>query len=411
MRTPPSLRSLLLLLFALVAPAGAQDPVEYLLEGRDRQRGSFQGRLELTPGTDGPLVRRRAVFRDAVEALEARGRKQGHELRVEFPAGPGIAGAVGGAGAGAPLRLRVLFDEAEAELEGTLRRANQQVAREEGYRVRGLTPPGAAAGASLEALRPAPDSPGHAYRRFVGVPFVRGEGDAHEVDMNDVSQGSLGDCYFMAGLASVARTNPERVKAMIDDHGDGTFSVYAWHHNDQWEEPQVGPDGTYDFVRTAVRIRVDDAFPASGAGPAYAEFGDRETVEGVTRHELWPMLFEKAYAQVKGSYTAIEGGAASTSMSFFAHGEVTDHETSDSTVAQLRTLLERAQREGRAVTLGVPTSNSALGIYGNHYYAFWGLDAEGRVLLYNPWGSSHPPRGLTFEEVKQHIDSIHVGPR
>jgi hypothetical protein len=234
------------------------------------------------------------------------------------------------------------------------------------------------------------------------------------VAINDVNQGGLGDCYFMAGLAAVSRMQPERVRGMIRDHGDGTFTVYLWRHNDQFEEHTPGPDGSYEYVRTATSVRLDDAFPAGfgGGSPAYAEFGDKETVDGQTRYELWPMLLEKAYAALKGGYAKIDGGYASTPMSFFSSDEVVDHDPEEMTTDEIRAVLTEAEKNGQPVTMGVPEGHEkpALNLYAPHYYAFWGFDAQGNALFYNPWGSSHPPRGLTMDECKSIFDSIHVGP-
>ena len=66
----------------------------------------------------------------------------------------------------------------------------------------------------LPALRPKHD--GKEYEDFTnGVAFVQGEGDAHEVDPHDVNQGALGDCYLIAGMAAVARADPEAIKNAI----------------------------------------------------------------------------------------------------------------------------------------------------------------------------------------------------
>lgn len=399
MRRPhPSQLWFIALLLAVAAPALADD--EYLLDGRDQKRGTYQGRLEVKPGPDGVGVHREATFAAGVEAQDGTGKRQGAELRVEFPASGGLTGGLNGTTPAQPLRLKARFASQDAEVKGELRLGNSPFARETGQRIE--NPYGT--GAPDPTKRPTPET-GHTYKQFKGVPFIKGEGDAHAVDINDVKQGGLGDCYFMAGLAATARAHPERIQNMVKDHGDGTYSVYMWRHNDQWE------DSVDEYARTAVRVRLDDQFPSGGFGPAYAEEGDKETVGNEVRHELWPMLFEKAYAQFKGSYPGIEAGYASTSMSFFGGEVVEDLDPAELSVESLRAKLVKADKEGRAMALGVPTSVSSLGIHGNHYYAFWGFDAEGRVLLYNPWGSSHPPRGLTLEEVKAHTDSVHVGPK
>lgn len=402
-------------LLLLAAPGLAQEPVEYLLDGRDKKRGGFLGQLLLTPQGQGAWrAAQRATFREhGVEAIEGTGRRQGAELRVELPATAGLSGALTGAQPGPPLRLRARFHYQDSTCRTQVQKGTEQVSQAYGHRVD--APQGT--GFPDAALRPAPDSASHTYAAFKGVPFIKGEGDPHAVAINDVGQGSLGDCYFMAGLAAVARSQPERIQAMVQDHGDGSFSVYMWAHNDQWGEEVEDPDGTYEYVLSARRVRVDDHFPAgwNGATPAYAKFGDQETTpDGERRVELWPMLFEKAYAQLKGSYSIVgEGGFASTPMSFFSSEQVEDHDPQEMTPDSVRAVMKAAERDGRPMTLGVPsaTANSAMNLYGNHYYAFWGFDADGNVLVYNPWGSSHPPRGLTFEEVCKHFDSLHVGPK
>ena len=43
--------------------------------------------------------------------------------------------------------------------------------------------------------------------------------------VNDIHQGNLGDCYFLAGLMSVVDKNPDYVQSLMKDNGDGTVTV------------------------------------------------------------------------------------------------------------------------------------------------------------------------------------------
>jgi hypothetical protein len=386
--------------------------VEFLLDGRDTQRGAFLGQLLLTTESNGVRVVQRVAYRaQGAEALEAVGVRKKQLLRVEFASSAGLAGSLPGTAPATtePLRMQLKFRDQDASLKSTSRRGQAPVADAYGLRVN--SPLGTAF--PDPSARPAPESPHTQYSEFEGVPFIKGEGDPHGVSINDISQGGLGDCYFMAGLAAVARMQPERIAAMIHDHGDGSFSVYMWAHNDQWGEQVEDEEGNYEYSVTARRVRIDDYFPGSGS-PAYAEFGDKETVDGQTRVELWPMIFEKAFAALKGSYGKVgEGGFASTPMSFFSSEEVEDHDPEAMTDDEVRAVLQEAETEGRPATLGVPEGkqNPSLNLYAPHYYAFWGFDPHGNALFYNPWGSSHPPRGLTMEEVRKTFDTIHVGPK
>lgn len=120
----------------------------------------------------------------------------------------------------------------------------------------------------------------YAYADFSSRPlFVDGP------EYNDIRQGNVGDCYFLASLASLADTDPGVIRQMIAPMGDGTYAVRFY-------------SGTQ-----AVYVRVDGWLPASGGSPGYAKL--------TPENELWVALAEKAYAQFRGgsnAYSALTGG-------------------------------------------------------------------------------------------------------
>eukprot|EP01062_Namystynia_karyoxenos_P083168 TRINITY_DN9515_c0_g2_i1.p1 TRINITY_DN9515_c0_g2~~TRINITY_DN9515_c0_g2_i1.p1 ORF type:complete len:1082 (+),score=270.29 TRINITY_DN9515_c0_g2_i1:104-3349(+) len=117
---------------------------------------------------------------------------------------------------------------------------------------------------------------------------------SHSVEPNDISQGSLGDCYLCCAMAACAEY-PDVVRMMFREEserkscGDGAYNIW-------WVRLCV--DGWMQW------IVLDGYLPCNSAAadrPCFAS----------NRHdpaELWPALLEKAYAKTFGSYQTIRGG-------------------------------------------------------------------------------------------------------
>ncbi len=104
--------------------------------------------------------------------------------------------------------------------------------------------------------------------------------------MDDVHQGTVGDCYLMAGLSGLARSHPEFIKQMVVDLGDGTYAVRFYSNG----QPQ--------------HVRVDGDMWTDNYGTLrYARLGG----DGAN----WVPIVEKAWAFFRrnlGSYESIRGG-------------------------------------------------------------------------------------------------------
>jgi hypothetical protein len=181
---------------------------------------------------------------------------------------------------------------------------------------------------------------------------------------NDIRQGSVGDCYFMASLASLADQDPGVIRQMIAPMGDGTYAVRFYR----------GGQPVY--------VRVDAQLPAYYGTPAYAKLSPTG--------ELWAALAEKAYAQFRtgaNSYDSLNSGWMGT-----VYQEVTGVGASDtwlggsaSSVAQL---ISNQLTAGHALSAG--TSGSAAGPFaGGHAYMIKSIETTGDgtyVTVFNPWG-------------------------
>lgn len=104
---------------------------------------------------------------------------------------------------------------------------------------------------------------------------------------NDIFQGDTGDCYFMARLSAIAKKNPEIIRNMVVDLGDGTYAVRFYRF------------GVPEYVRVDGDLYWD---PLSGK-PIYAKLGQQDSI--------WVPIVEKAYAfwrKKQGTYESISGG-------------------------------------------------------------------------------------------------------
>ena len=131
-------------------------------------------------------------------------------------------------------------------------------------------------------------------------------GDSYQVFVeglipSDVCQGSLGNCWFMCSLASLAEF-PHLIEKLYEsswsDTPDGRVAVGGACEHGAYEVT-ICKNGAWQSVR------VDDFFPCrpgEGNGPVFSR---------ASGPELWVLLMEKAYAKLHGSYFALRSGVCS----------------------------------------------------------------------------------------------------
>lgn len=262
---------------------------------------------------------------------------------------------------------------------------------------------------ALPALRP--KHAGKEYEDFTtGTPFIEGAGDGLDIDPNDVKQGALGDCYLIAGMAAVARADPEAIRELIKDNGDGTFDVTLFLRADQYSTPRP------------VTKTVDARLAVKSAGkPLYAGTGD-QVGDDV---EIWAALIEKTLAQHKGSYDLISGG--NITGNGFAYGGATemltgerenymrvDNLDNDSLLLMVAFALESNKpvvASSRNLKDDEDLTREANGhnVYWNHAYAPESVDLGSETLtLQNPWGSHHV-EALHIDDFRRFFKALRIG--
>lgn len=260
----------------------------------------------------------------------------------------------------------------------------------------------------LPGLRPKHD--GSEWQDFEnGTAFVKDEDDAHAVDPNDVKQGSLGDCYLMAGMIAVARANPELIEDLIKDNGDGTYDVTLYIRPNYWSKPKP----VVKTIDARLAIKRTDS-------PLYAKQGDE--ADGKT--ELWAALLEKTLAQHKGSYDLISGGNISKGFQFHGATELFSGQSEsymrtsgleeDDALLHIAIALEEKNPvtcDSKNMEGDEDMTKEANGwnVYGNHAYCPFEVDLDGRTInLQNPWGSHHVEK-LPVADFLRFYRAIRIG--
>ena len=113
------------------------------------------------------------------------------------------------------------------------------------------------------------------------------------INMNDVVQGQLGDCWLISTIASLANQRPNLIRAIFGDETNnttlmnevGVYSVRLWD--------SLAMDWFW--------IVVDDLIPLDSTGiPVYTH---STSASGA----LWPLILEKVFAKLVGSYEYLIG--------------------------------------------------------------------------------------------------------
>ncbi|MBF4161240.1 C2 family cysteine protease [Nocardioides acrostichi] len=210
-------------------------------------------------------------------------------------------------------------------------------------------------------------------------------------DIDDVSQGGVGDCYFLSAIIAILNMpgGPEKIRDMIERNPDGTFTVH-------FADGDVTVDG---------EIAVD----ASGNG-GYAHTSDERG--------YWVAILEKAFAQRGGSYPDISGGFPDQALSEAFGVDIGSHGHDAGDVRDLADQVSQGQPAAVAVDLHDLDPASFPDEGANHALTVVGTYESNGVryfVLRNPWNAQnyqgHAPGGrevdygstltLTEDELEQ----------
>jgi hypothetical protein len=202
--------------------------------------------------------------------------------------------------------------------------------------------------------------------------------EANPINPDAVKQGEVGDCYFLASVAAVAKTNPDAIKQMIKENTDGTYTVTF-----------PGDAGHHQLIVTK---------------PTEAE---EEIYNGASKYGTWASVLEKAYGELGkihqglGDDTApsrgIRDGGWSAQPLYLLTGHVANEKAVKNTSeAEMLSVLQDAEKNNKAATIGSNADTAGVkmpdGYLPRHEFTFMGLDKNSHggwdVVMRNPWGTS-----------------------
>jgi Calpain family cysteine protease len=269
---------------------------------------------------------------------------------------------------------------------------------------------GVAAQGATVGDKPAPDTPADPSKQAL---YLKEAGDTADVSESDIHQGQVGDCFVLSSVGEIAKLRPDVIKKMIKDNGNGTYTV-TLHQQDDGIGNAWGLF-EHDYKEVQVTVTADTPAASVNHGAGQSEEGGKK--------EIWPLLLEKAYAQVNGGYSEIDKGGdpADALQTLTGH----DAETKDASDVSLDDLKDAA-KNGKPMTFNTPDDSDGIlemlhlkdkkklpfGMHGNHAYMFEGLetgkDGKTYVRLKNPWGYDDPQL-IPYDEMTKAVGSISTG--
>ena len=201
--------------------------------------------------------------------------------------------------------------------------------------------------------------------------------------ITDIRQGYIGDCYLLTSLNCMVAMEPNAIKDMIADNGDGTYGVRFYS----------GSTGQEQWVTVNKSLVVD-----GGWGNLVNEQGGA----------LWTKVIEKGYVQFQELDTSLHSGQASADsnnwgsiagggfseplIEMTGKGVVAEYNANSSNWDSYKSNFIAAINNGQEVWVGsykeTRGANTAKDFIGWHAFAITGYDvASGNFVVTNPWGT------------------------
>lgn len=197
--------------------------------------------------------------------------------------------------------------------------------------------------------------------------------NTNEMDISDIGQGQLGNCYFLAALAAITNHHSKVL------HNAFTASTITSRNKNYYT--------TRWFLNgKKTEVSVDNMIPAGDHGPFFTQ----PSKDG----EWWPVILAKSWAKIFGTYKAVEGGTAQTVVTALTGAPVTSYRHDIKTEAENWKLLQQSAADKDVMIAGSRDNAKKYGLASGHAYAVLEIIADFKaggktygnvVQLMNPW--------------------------
>ncbi|GAA4588748.1 hypothetical protein GCM10023194_41240 [Planotetraspora phitsanulokensis] len=234
-----------------------------------------------------------------------------------------------------------------------------------------------------------------------GMPNVPMFADGVQAD--EVAQGTLGDCWYIASLKATAAADPKFIQDGIRQNANGTVSVRVWDKEGKLHWVTVTPDlpvdanGNLAFARSVSGGKITESWPGyyeKAFALLYAEDGGGapDSKGGDDRYDR----------EERGSYGAIEWDFTEKAPPYLTGNDADGLDLDYDDV-------KKAFDSGHPVI--VSTHSTADGVPANlkgayvarHVFYVKGFK-DGKIILGNPWGPDSPDAVVTPDEFKKWFD-------